>query len=65
MSKRQFFGVVLGVVALAILMGFVLPMLMSAKSGIAVGIAIVIMLTMVVAGLYFVFVREPKKEEVK
>ena len=64
MSKKRFFGVVIGVAALAILMGFILPMLMSAKSGIAVGIAVAIMMTMVVAGLYFVFVRETKKEEV-
>ena len=53
-SKKVFFGAIVGLVALAVLFGGVLPWLISAKSGIAVTIGLGVILALVVGGLFFV-----------
>lgn len=53
-SKKTFFGVIIGLVALVVLFGGVLPWLISAKSGIAVTIGLGVILALAVGGLFFV-----------
>lgn len=62
MTRKMFFGIVLAVIASAIMLGVVLPMLMSAKSTMAVTLAITAMSVWFVAVVYYVYFKIIKKE---
>lgn len=61
MSKTKFFLILLALVLSVILIGFLLPWLMSAKGTIPVLIALVVMLSIPVSALYYILFRNKKE----
>ena len=59
-TKKVFFKTVAAILILALLFGVVLPFLMSAKSTIAVAIALLILIIMAVGGVYYVLFSNKK-----
>jgi len=59
-TKKVFFKAVAAILVLALLFGAVLPYLMSAKSTIAVAIALTTLVIMAVGGVYYVLFSNKK-----
>lgn len=62
MTRKMFFGIVFVLVALAILFGFLLPMLMSAESTMAVVIALSTIAVAILSPIYHIYFNILKKE---
>lgn len=62
MTRKMFFGIVFALVALAILFGFLLPMLMSAESTMAVVIALSTIAVVILSPIYHIYFNILKKE---